>query len=153
MWKCKIGDSIVMLRESKDGPLWIVVPDDNVRIVSLLTWGNKMSLIGDGHTCYQIIMSSQKVLVMWIIQISGDYTASSNENILLRIWMKKHRVINSTTEPDGVIKLNHLIILLLRNRLVSRSLRSWCQFGLWLLLLLLLKLLTLWKLLFLLHIF
>jgi len=92
-----------MLRKSENCFLLVVVPNNNVWIVAFLAWGEQMTLIWDGDTGDQIIVGSQKVLAVRIVQISGDDTASSNHNVFFSIWVQKNWVINLAAEANSVI--------------------------------------------------
>ena len=106
----QVVNCIVVLAQAEDGPLLVVVPDHDVRVVASLAGGEKVTLVGDGDAGNQVIMSGQEVLTVWIIKISRNDTASGDEHILLGIGMEEHGVVNLTTKPNGMIELNHLII-------------------------------------------
>jgi hypothetical protein len=103
----EVRDGVVMLRQSEDGLLLIVVPDDNVRVVSLLSGGEQLAHVGDGDASDQIIVRCQEMLAVGIVQITCHYAATSDHYVLFRVGVQENRVINLSAEADGVVQLNH----------------------------------------------
>jgi hypothetical protein len=56
-------------------------------------------------------MSCQEMLAVRITEITHDNTATCDAEIVLRVRMKEDRVVNFSTKPDGVVKLDKLQVL------------------------------------------
>ena len=51
-------------------------------------------------------MSSQEVLVVWVLDIPDNDAASSNQDVLTHAWMQVNGVHDRATEANGVVQLD-----------------------------------------------
>ena len=62
-----------------------------------------MTLVGYSQTCDLVIMSSQKVLIVWVAKVTNYDTASCNQNIVLSVWVKVNTADDFTGEPNRMV--------------------------------------------------
>ena len=54
-------------------------------------------------------MRGHEVLVVGILDVTDDNTASSNQGVVLGAWVKVHAIGDLSTVPNGMIKFNLLL--------------------------------------------
>jgi len=62
-----------------------------------------MSMVRDSNASNEIVVSSQEVLAMRVIQISADNWAAGNADVVLTVGVQEHRAINLSTETNGMV--------------------------------------------------
>lgn len=64
-----------------------------------------MALVRDSNALNLIVVRSQKVLTVRIIQVAADNTASCNGYVVDLIRVQIYRVIDFAAKPDSVVEL------------------------------------------------
>ncbi len=83
---------MVMLRKSVNCLLLSEVPDNDVRVFTLLSRGDESSIVRDGQTSDHVVVSRQEVLVVRILNVSDHDAAASDETVLAYPWVQVDRV-------------------------------------------------------------
>jgi len=100
-----------VLRESKDSSLRIVVPDYDVGVVALLAGGYQVALVREGEASNCIVVGSQEVLAMRVIQVAAHDAAPGDAHVVNRVRVQEDRVGDLAAEADGVVKFDHLEVV------------------------------------------
>ena len=79
---------MVVLRQSENGFLLVEIPNDHVAILAALARGEQRTVVGDGKAGDLVVMSSQEVLVVRVLQIAHDDRRRRNQNELLQTWVQ-----------------------------------------------------------------
>ena len=56
-------------------------------------------------------MSCQEVLAVRVVQVSTNDAAARDANVVLGVGVQEHRVVNLTTESDGVVQLHDTVVV------------------------------------------
>ena len=87
-----------------DGLLLIEVPDHNVCVLAALPRREQMSLIRNCKGSDLIVVSRQKVLIVWILNVPNDNAAANDENVKLILAACTEDVWNLDESFAGAIK-------------------------------------------------
>jgi len=91
---------MVVLRQSENRFLGVVVPDDDVRVLSSLSRGKEGSVVRDSQTSDLVIMGCHEVLVVRVLNITNYDTATSNEGVVFASRVEVDSVLDLATETN-----------------------------------------------------
>ena len=84
MAESQIGHFVVVLRQPIDSLLLCKVPDDDVRVLTSLTGSQEVTVAGDGEAGNLVVMGSQEMLVVRVLDVTDDDAASNDKKVLAR---------------------------------------------------------------------
>lgn len=81
---------MVMLGQSENRLLLIVIPNDDIRIFAFLTARKQLTIVTDRETSDLVVVSGKEVLIVRILQITHHDARSSHQDELFQAWMQVH---------------------------------------------------------------
>lgn len=66
-----------------------------------------MASVGDSNAGNEVVVSSEEVLAVRIIDVAGDHGAAGDHNVVLCVGVQEDGVIDGSAKANRVVQLHH----------------------------------------------